>query len=369
VSTTPDPEPSFVLAGPSGALIAEGIHTSYSTVAAARAALRSGEAPIILGALPFDPTAPVALMRPHAHRFTDALPMWPAEPLPRVRVASNLPPPEEHLKRVRRALLALTDADTTLHKVVLARAVELTADAPLPGPTVLTRLAAADPAAYVYWVELTPAGRRYAGAALIGATPELLVSRRGEQITCRPFAGSAPRSADPDTDRANGAGLAESAKNRAEHAMVVDAMRKALDPLCVDLQVAPTPELSATAALWHLSTPITARTRETSTTALDLALALHPTPAVGGVPTDAAVAMIAGLEGDRGFYAGTAGWCDHRGDGSWVVSIRCAQLSADRRTARAHSGGGIIAGSDPDDELAETTTKFKTILSALDAQP
>ena len=77
--------------------------------------------------------------------------------------------------------------------------------------------------------------------------------------------------------------------------------------------------------------------------------------------------MIAGLEGDRGFYAGTAGWCDHRGDGRWVVSIRCAELSADRRTARAHSGGGIIADSDPDDELAETTTKFKTILSALGA--
>ena len=119
---------------------------------------------------------------------------------------------------------------------------------------------------------------------MLGATPELLVTRRGDQITCRPFAGSAPRSHDPDTDRANGAALAESAKNRVEHALVVDAMRKALDPLCVDLQVAPTPQLSGTAALWHLSTPITARLRETSTTALDLALALHPTPAVGGVP-------------------------------------------------------------------------------------
>jgi isochorismate synthase len=184
-------------------------------------------------------------------------------------------------------------------------------------------------------------------------------------VSCQPFAGSAPRSADPETDRANGAALVESAKNRVEHAMVVDAMRKALDPLCVELQIAPTPQLSATAALWHLSTPMTARLRETSTTALDLALALHPTPAVGGVPTDAAVALIAGLEGDRGFYAGTAGWCDSRGDGRWVVSIRCAALSADRRRARAHSGGGIVASSDPDDELAETTTKFTTILTAL----
>jgi isochorismate synthase len=200
---------------------------------------------------------------------------------------------------------------------------------------------------------------------LIGASPELLVARHGDEVTCRPFAGSAPRSPDPHTDRANGAALAESAKNRVEHSLVVDEMRKALDPLCVDLQIAPTPQLSSTAALWHLSTPISARLRESSTTALDLALALHPTPAVGGVPAEAAAAMIADLEGDRGFYAGTAGWCDGNGDGRWVVSIRCAVLSADRRDAHAYSGGGIVADSDVSDEIEETTTKFTTILSAL----
>jgi isochorismate synthase len=361
-------EPSFVLAGPAGTLVADGIRTAYPSVIAARAALRSGEAPIVVGALPFDPTAPVALMRPETHEFRDGLPSWPAEPLPPVRITGAVPSPEEHVERVRRAVGALTAPGTGLHKVVLARALQLEIDGTLDGRTVLTRLAAADPAAFAYWVDLTAAGRRYAGAALVGASPELLVSRRGRQVTCRPFAGSAPRSDDPETDRTNGAALVESSKNRVEHAMVVDAMRKALDPLCVDLQIAPTPELSGTAALWHLSTPITARVRETSTTALDLALALHPTPAVGGVPTDAAVALIAGLEGDRGFYAGTAGWCDEHGDGDWVVSIRCAQLSADRRKARLHSGGGIVASSNPDDELAETTTKFKTVLTALGVQ-
>lgn len=146
-------------------------------------------------------------------------------------------------------------------------------------------------------------------------------------------------------------------------------MRKALDPLCVDLQISTTPQLSQTAALWHLSTPITATLREKSTTALDLALALHPTPAVGGVPTDEASALITELEGDRGFYAGAVGWCDSDGDGRWVVAIRCAQLSADRRGAVAHSGGGIVAESDPDEEIDETTTKFRTILSALGVRP
>jgi isochorismate synthase len=98
---------------------------------------------------------------------------------------------------------------------------------------------------------------------------------------------------------------------------------------------------------------------------MDLALALHPTPAVGGVPTDTASELIAMLEGDRGFYAGAVGWCDARGDGQWVVSIRCPQLSADRRTALAHAGGGIVAESDPDDEIDETTAKFATIFTAL----
>ena len=87
-------------------------------------------------------------------------------------------------------------------------------------------------------------------------------------------------------------------------------MRKALDPLCVDLQIAPGPELSRTAAVWHLSTPISGRLRETSTTALDLAVALHPTPAVGGVPADGGGRADRRIEGDRGFYAGAVGWCD-----------------------------------------------------------
>ena len=253
--------------------------------------------------------------------------------------------------------------------MVLARALRLVADGPLDARTIVHRLVADDPAANAYLVDLTAAGGGYSGAALVGASPELLVARRGDVVTCRPFAGSAPRLPDPDADEASGAALAESAKNRHEHQLVVDAMREALDPLCVDLEIAPEPQLSKTAAVWHLYTPITGRLREKSTTALDLAVALHPTPAVGGVPAAAAAELINELEGDRGFYAGAVGWCDQRGDGRWVVSIRCAQLSADRRTADAHSGGGIVAESDPDDEVAETTTKFNTILSALGVEP
>ena len=359
--------PSFVLSGPGGTLVAAGIDMAYPEVSEARDVLLSDGAPIVMGALPFDVSRPAALMRPATYTFSDALPSWPLRQLPAVGVARTIPSPDEHGDRIRRALAALRDPETGLHKVVLARALEVMADGPIDAPTVLSRLAAADPHGYSYLVDLTPAGDRHTGTALVGATPELLVARHGERVTCRPFAGSAPRSGDPDADRRNGVALAESAKNRVEHALVVDAMRKALDPLCVDLQIESAPQLSRTAALWHLSTPITGRLRETSTTAMDLALGLHPTPAVGGVPAGAAAAMIAELEGDRGFYAGATGWCDRNGDGRWVVSIRCAVLSTDRRSARAYSGGGIVADSDVDDEIAETTTKFKTILSALGA--
>lgn len=358
-------EPSFVFAGPDGVVVGDGVHTAFPRIADARAALASHSAPIIVGALPFDLSAPAALIRPQTVQFTDALPDWPLRELPTVRVAGMSPDADEHRRRVAVAIERLSDPAGGLQKVVLARALRLSADAPIDARTVLHRLHGADAAATKYLVDLSAAGEGYSGTVMVGASPELLVARRGRQVRCRPFAGSAPRSPDAAVDAKNGAQLVDSAKNRHEHQVVVDALRDALAPLCAELSVAPKPELSRTADVWHLSTPISGVLRQTSTTALDLALTLHPTPAVGGTPTDRAMALIAEMEGNRGFYAGAVGWCDQRGDGRWVVTIRGAQLSADRRSAVAHSGGGIVAESDPDEEVAETTTKFKTILSAL----
>ena len=362
-------EPTFVLAGPEGALVADGVHTTFGDIGDARAALASHSAAIVVGALPFDATQQAALIRPQSVRFTDTVPPWPGRDLPAVTVEEMVPAADVHRERITAALKRLRDPADPLHKVVLARALRLHADGPLDARTLLHRLAAADAQAMKYLVDLSAAGEGYSGTVLLGASPELLVARRGDQVLCRPFAGSAPRLPDPGDDAASGAALAESAKNRHEHQLVVDALATALEPLCTDLQIAEQPQLSKTAAVWHLYTPISGRLRERSTTALDLAVALHPTPAVGGSPTEPATTLIRELEGDRGFYAGAVGWCDQRGDGRWVVSIRCAQLSADRRSALAHSGGGIVAESDPDDEVAETTTKFRTILSALGVTP
>jgi isochorismate synthase len=362
-------EPSFVLASNGSAVVADGVHTAFPRVADARAALASHSAPIILGALPFDMSKPAALIRPQSVQFLDALPQWPLRMLPSVHIAETLPEPDEHRARIATALARLRDPVSGLHKVVLARALRLVADGPLDARTIVDRLVAQDPSANAFLADLTAAGGGYSGTALVGASPELLVARQGDRVICAPFAGSAPRLPDSAADEASGAALASSAKNRHEHQLVVDAVRAALDPLCTELEISAEPKLNKTAAVWHLYTPIIGRLREKTTTALDLALALHPTPAVGGVPTDAASDMITELEGDRGFYAGAVGWCDQRGDGRWVVSIRCAQLSADRRTAYAYAGGGIVAESEPDDEVDETTTKFKTMFAALGIEP
>ena len=355
--------PAFVLCGPSGTVTATGITTGYDDVAAASAALRDGRAPIVVGALPFDLREPAALFEPAGLGHT--LPSRPAAALPPVRTAQTLPEPAVHRDRVVAALRHLNDPEDPLQKVVLARALRLLADTPMDPLAILHRLLNADADATGYLADLSPAGSALRGQILVGASPELLVARRGDQVTCQPFAGSAARSPDPVTDAANGAALAASRKNRHEHQLVVDTMRTALAPLCSDLEVAAEPHLSHTAALWHLSTPIRGTLRDTSCTALDLALALHPTPAVGGVPTGRAIDLIAELEGSRGFYAGAVGWCDASGDGRWVVAIRGAVLSADRRSAVAQAGGGIVAESDADEEVTETTTKFRTILSAL----
>lgn len=355
--------PVFVLAGPDGVMLADGPARAFPDLGDARRALADDDVPILVGALPFDLDSPAALMAPDAVTYADALP-FTADRLPAVRIAASLPSPAEHRARVAAAVQALRDPAAGLHKVVLARALELVADDALDPYVVLCRLAE-DRSATAFFTDLSAAGPSYAGTALLGASPELLVARRGDVVTCKPFAGSAPRSADPEADAANGAALAASAKNRHEHQLVVDIMREALEPLCSELDIAAEPQVSATAAVWHLSTPIVGRLRETSTTALDLAIALHPTPAVGGVPTAAAARLINELEGDRGFYAGAVGWCDNAGDGRWVVSIRCGQLAADRMSIDARAGGGIVAESDPDDEVTETTTKFRTMLTAL----
>jgi len=244
-----------------------------------------------------------------------------------------------------------------MRKVVLARTVEVEADRAFDPRLLAHRLRAVDPDAYTFAAPT-------ADGVIVGASPELLVSRRGLEVRSNPLAGSAPRAGDPEEDRANADALIDSAKDREEHAIVVEAVADTLRPLCARLTFDPVPVLRETPNIWHLSTRFHGVLREPAPTALDLVAELHPTPAVAGEPRDTALETIAELEPfDRGRYAGPVGWVDAEGDGEWAIALRCAELRGDR--AILYAGAGIVADSDPARELEETERKFRAFLDAL----
>ncbi len=367
---------SFYFSSPRGTTLADGVHSRVAqaggTLAAAAArtldaaALAGVPDPVVVGAVGFRPGTESSLVVPAVVRRAGA-PEHIQVPGLRTREGWRVrpvPEPEGYAEGVRRALELIRDEK--LRKVVLARCLELTADAPVWVPTLLSRLVCGNPSAYAFAADITAPGDS-ASRTLVGASPELLVSRRGATVTANPLAGSAPRSGDEALDRERVARLRNSAKDLGEHAHTARQVAEVLGRFCTDLKVLDSPEVLGTPTMWHLSTRITGRLRDTAdpaSSALGLAEALHPTPAVGGVPTAGALDAIAEIEAqDRGFYAGMVGWNDRHGDGEWAVTIRSAEVCD--RTVRIFAGAGVVAGSHAEAELAETTAKFRTLLKAL----
>ncbi|MFM9378759.1 isochorismate synthase MenF [Gordonia sp. VNK21] len=355
---------SFCLLGGDAGMFGRGVRARYGSVGGAVDALTGRRAEMVTGALGFDTSGSAALIVPHRiERSAGARPST----APNRTAASLTPAPAaEHRRRVTAALTAIAVGE--VEKVVLARGLTARfAESLSPEELIGDFTATATAGATVFAAPLDERG--HDGRWLIGASPELLLRKRGAVVTCEPYAGSAARRADPAADAEAAAGLAASEKDRREHAYVVDDLRRRLAPLCRELEAPDAPLLRHTPQLWHLATPIRGVLADPSVTALELAAQLSPTPAVCGTPTAAAAAVIDRIEGAREFYAGTVGWCDAAGDGDWLVSIRCLELSADRHTVRSWAGGGIVAGSDPDAEVAETEVKFGTVLSALGLPP
>ena len=235
-------------------------------------------------------------------------------------------------------------------KVVLARDVVagIPADADLRLP--LGRLAEAYPDTFTFAVD-----------GLVGSSPETLVRAHSGTVSARVLAGSAPRGADATADATAVSTLAASRKDVEEHSFAIRSVLTALTPLSADLTTS-RPYPLRLPNLWHLASDVTGVLTNGSS-ALDLVAALHPTAAVAGAPTDVALDLIAELEPfDRGRYAGPVGWVDGNGDGEWAVALRCAQVDGERVTA--YAGAGIVAGSDPARELAETTLKLRPIVEA-----
>lgn len=243
-----------------------------------------------------------------------------------------------------------------LRKVVVARGADVSAPRPIDPVVVVARLRREYPMATVFAV-------RRGDAVFVGATPERLARVDGRRLETVALAGTAARGATEAEDAAMAASLLASAKNREEHAIVVEAVRAALDPICAAVRFADAPRLRLLPNVQHLETPI-AGTLAPGRDLLDVAAALHPTPAVCGLPCEGARTFLREHEGlDRGWWAGPLGWVDARGQGELVVALRSALLRG--RDARVFAGCGIMAESEPSAEYEESRLKMRVMLRAL----
>ena len=273
-------------------------------------------------------------------------------PAPRLRYADGALDPASWCAAVAAAVRRIEAG--ALDKVVLARDLRVDADAPLEPRRLLRRLAERFPDCWTFALD-----------GLLGATPELLLRRTGRRLSARVLAGTAPRGAGAEDDRLARA-LLGSAKDLGEHRLAVDSLAGALRPHTTGLSVPDAPSLLTLANVRHLATDVTGTQRAGGPGLLELVGAVHPTAAVGGSPRAAAAAVIDELEGmPRGRYAGPVGWLDARGDGEFGLALRCAELTGPA-SARLFAGCGIVRGSDPAAELAETQAKFAAVQAALE---
>lgn len=245
-------------------------------------------------------------------------------------------------------------ADGDLDKVVMARDIFVTAAEPLDVRWLLQRLSSSYRKTWTFSVD-----------RLVGATPEMLVRREKALVTSRILAGTIQRTGDDAHDLALAASLARSSKDLEEHEYAVRSVAEALDAHCSSMNVPEAPFVLHLPNVMHLATDV-AGVLSDSSSSLALAAALHPSAAVCGTPTWKAREVIADLEQmDRGRYAGPVGWIDASGDGEWGIALRCGQIQDDTATIRLFAGCGIVAGSDPQDEVAESNAKLRPMLSAL----
>lgn len=370
-----------VAAAPDFALLTDGNYLSGQRGAAVRAGplvnltARIAEAfdadratSVIAGAIPFDREADDCLF--HVRRWSGEVrkPFFLAGSAPDGPLAGvthsmiEMPSAAAYAAAVRRAVELMSRPETPLlRKVVLARSVEFTTTTPIDPHQLLGRLALdGSVASFIVPLSRDDAAPRW----LVGATPELLISKRSAAVESFPLAGSIPRQSQADADRAAAQALLRSDKDRREHRSVVEAILDALTPYCRQLAVPTEPVLRPTASMWHLGTRILGALKDEATPVTDLLAALHPTPAVCGEPREAAREVIRRLEPmDRGFYAGAVGWTRNDGDGDWYVTIRCAELETTRM--RLYAGAGIMPRSDADSETLETAAKFIALIDAL----
>ncbi|MGH2952039.1 MAG: isochorismate synthase, partial [Solirubrobacterales bacterium] len=317
--------------------------------------LRAGRATHLTLSAVVGPGETAAVVRARLERRlaalrTDPLPLADPHPTGATTIRS-VTPPERHESAVAAAVERIRAGE--LEKVVLAREVAVEAPSAHDPAAIFGALRELFPSCFCF-CSGSPQG------AFLGASPELLVRRRGASVATVALAGSTRRSADPALDDHLGERLLRSAKDRNEHLIVARRIERVLSPHSVWVEAEGEPGLVRVANIQHLATPVHAQLAE-PLSAIEVAGRLHPTPAVGGEPRDAALAAIDRLEGmDRGWYAGPVGWMDTAEDGELCVALRSALLRD--RVAHLYAGGGIVADSEPAAELAETEIKLEALL-------
>jgi isochorismate synthase len=267
-----------------------------------------------------------------------------------------LPAESTYMEMVEKGVASIQSG--SLDKIVLSRGLQVSFENKIDPTPILHRLYEGNSHGYTYAMQLNNQGY------LLGASPEMLVSKRDRFIYSNPLAGTRPRGKTSQEDKTMADILMASSKDQKEHKFVVDTIVDKISPICKDVEASKSPHLIKTSQLWHLSSLIKGELKDEGQTVFDAALAIHPTPAICGVPQDQAYAKIAELEGrNRELFTGIIGWCDEKGDGDWAILIRGAEIKDE--TIFIQAGAGIVHDSIPEEEMKETGAKFRTMLHGI----
>jgi len=345
-------------------------HKQLESFSVSNAVQTSGSGPILFTSFSFDPEESSVLIIPKVivgMRNGNSWITWigsqaqPELPDSKEKVEKNAfswgdgsLTPSEWQNRVASAITEISNS--SLEKVVLARDLTATGEKVVDPREILRRLSAEYPSTWTYCVD-----------GLVGATPELLLRLSRGMVTSRVLAGTISKTGDDEKDLALAASLARSSKDLEEHEYAVRSVADALEPFCASMNVPESPFVLHLANVMHLATDVTGALIESrrEVDAFKILEKLHPSAAVCGTPTKIASEVITRIEGmNRGRYAGPVGWIDARGDGELGLALRCGQIT--NTVIRIFAGCGIVAGSNPEKELLESSAKFAPMRSALE---
>lgn len=367
---------AFRFKTPHYSLYTKGIHEKISVpewtgrdvahafeTAFANAPRSNGQSPVIVGAIPFSAQQPAHLYIPKHVQWGEGISEHPTHEQDRstnqIRHIDGEDSPA-YRAAVAKALRRISTG--AVEKVVLARRVRVSADRSFDTEAIFNRLCALNQSAFVYQLNL-PERPNQEPPVLLGASPELVLKSANGAVQSAPLAGSIPRVSSTEFDERRSQNLLRSQKDLHEHAVVVRAVGEQFRRHCTEISVPGQPKLVKTPVIWHLGSKISGLLRA-GIHPIQLAYALHPTPAVSGWPQKASQRAIAELEDfERGFYAGLIGWIDAEGNGEWALTLRCGLIQGNR--AQVFAGAGIVENSNPEAEHTETKTKLRTFLNAL----